>query len=264
MGILGEVICGAKNIEMTTILLPSVQSLYIELRFNETTLSSWTGFIANSPSWPVLLTNRHNVTGRNNTTGELLNSLWWVPNKIIILQNKAWSLGQWVVKNEQLFKNDIPRWIEHPTLWPQADFVALPLTDTEGVDLYPYHLWINERQIKVAPSENISVVGFPFGLTGGWALAIWVTGFMATELDINQFNLPIFLIDCRARKGQSGSAVIAHRNWWTVAMEDWSSGIFWGPITRFLGIYSGRVNEESDLGIVWKASAIKELVDSIT
>lgn len=31
---------------------------------------------------------------------------------------------------------------------------------------------------------------------------------------------------------------------------------------RFLGIYSGRINPESDLGIVWKASAVAEIVDA--
>lgn len=29
---------------------------------------------------------------------------------------------------------------------------------------------------------------------------------------------------------------------------------------RFIGIYSGRINSESDLGLVWKASAIQQLV----
>jgi hypothetical protein len=74
---------------------------------------------------------------------------------------------------------------------------------------------------------------------------------------------PTFLIDCRSRQGQSGSAVISHRNGGSVAMTDGSTSIFGGPVTRFLGIYSGRVNAESDLGIVWKASAIAELVASI-
>jgi hypothetical protein len=110
----------------------------------------------------------------------------------------------------------------------------------------------------------VSVIGFPFGLAGGGALAIWATGFMATEHVIDYNNLPTFLIDCRARQGQSGSAVVAHRNGGIVGMEDGSSAAFAGPVTRFLGIYSGRINEQSDLGIVWKASAIKELVDTIT
>ena len=35
------------------------------------------------------------------------------------------------------------------------------------------------------------------------------------------------------------------------------------PVARFLGIYSLRVHKDSDLGMVWKASAIAELVDSV-
>ena len=46
-------------------------------------------------------------------------------------------------------------------------------------------------------------------------------------------------------------------------MSDGSSVTFQKPVFRFLGIYSGRINLESDLGIVWKASAIAELLDSI-
>jgi hypothetical protein len=29
----------------------------------------------------------------------------------------------------------------------------------------------------------------------------------------------------------------------------------------FHGVYSGRINEESDLGFVWKASALREIID---
>jgi plasmid maintenance system killer protein len=47
-------------------------------------------------------------------------------------------------------------------------------------------------------------------------------------------------------------------------LEDGSSAVYNGPVTRFLGVYSGRVNEQSDLGFVWKAQALSELVDSIT
>jgi hypothetical protein len=109
----------------------------------------------------------------------------------------------------------------------------------------------------------MSPVDFPFGLAGGGSLAIWATGFMATEPEIDYNKQPRFLIDCRARPGQSGSAAIAHRNGGMVALEGGGTAAFSGAVTRFLGIYSGRINEQSDLGIVWKASSIKELVDSI-
>ena len=43
-------------------------------------------------------------------------------------------------------------------------------------------------------------------------------------------------------------------------MKDGSSAVFSGPVQKFIGIYSGRINTESDLGIVWKAESIAELV----
>jgi hypothetical protein len=48
-----------------------------------------------------------------------------------------------------------------------------------------------------------------------------------------------------------------------VKMTDVSSAMFTGAAWRFLGVYSGRINAESDLGILWKASSLIELVTSI-
>jgi hypothetical protein len=117
--------------------------------------------------------------------------------------------------------------------------------------------------IQIGPSDYVSVVGFPFGLAGGGCLAIWATGFLATEIEVNQFDMPIVLVDCRARQGQSGSAVIAYRSGGLVAMRDGGSVAFSGAVTKFIGIYSGRINSGSDLGIVWKASAIQELLEAV-
>ncbi len=36
-----------------------------------------------------------------------------------------------------------------------------------------------------------------------------------------------------------------------------------GVVSNFLGIYSGRLSEDSDIGMVWKATAIRELLESI-
>jgi hypothetical protein len=54
-----------------------------------------------------------------------------------------------------------------------------------------------------------------------------------------------------SREGQSGSPVVAHRTGSeTVWLENGSMIANGMTATRFLGIYSGRVNNESDLGIV--------------
>jgi hypothetical protein len=233
------------------------------MRMNGHNLSTGTGFVVNAPRGPVLVTNRHNVTGRHNTTNALLSPQGHIPDEIIIMHNRNGNLGQWVAKSEPILNDYNPLWIEHPTLGATADFVALPLTNLTDVKLYPYDLTPAARQIIVRPSDTISVIGFPFGIAGGGALGIWATGFMATEHDIDHNNLPTFLIDCRARQGQSGSAVIAHRNTGMMEAEDGTRFMSSGAVTRFMGIYSGRINDQSDLGIVWKARAISELIATI-
>jgi hypothetical protein len=130
------------------------------------------------------------------------------------------------------------------------------------VQLYPYTLGIGDPAILIAPAEVVSVVGFPFGLAATGCLAVWATGFVATDPDIDYAMLPIFLIDCRSRQGQSGSAVIAHRTGGAVATEQ-GVMVSGEVMTRFLGIYSGRINAESDLGFVWKAAAILQLVSGV-
>lgn len=248
---------------MQSIAKPSVQSLLIHMQFNEQSLSTGTGFVVQSESGPVLITNRHNVTGRHQETGQPLSSTGGIPNQLVITHNQQGNLGQWTQRTERLLIDDEPTWIEHPILGAGADFIALRLTQLEGVQLYEYDVINTGPQIMVGPADSVSVVGFPFGLKAGGSLAIWATGFMASEPQIDFRDLPVFLIDCRSRQGQSGSAVIAHRSGGMLAMENGGSAAFTGSVTRFLGVYSGRINSESDLGLVWKASAIQELVASI-
>lgn len=247
-----------------SIAKPSVQSLFLKMQFNGQPLATGTGFVVESRIGPVLMTNRHNVTGRHQDMGQPLSKTGGVPNQIQIIHNCKGKLGSWIGKTEPLFSPDqSPRWMEHPHLGARADFVALPLTDIGDIDAYPYDLTNSGPDLAIGPSDVCSVVGFPFGLQAGGSLAVWATGFIASELDIDLYDLPIFLIDCRSRQGQSGSAVIAHRNGGSFGMKDGSRAIFTGPVTKFLGIYSGRIAPESDLGIVWKASAIEQLISAL-
>jgi hypothetical protein len=243
---------------------PSVMSLYIEMFFNDLLLGSGTGFLCKGKSGnSYLITNRHNVTGRHQETAKCLDEKTCsIPNLLKITHNKTGSLGKTIVTKEPLYNlDDNPLWVEHPHLNEKADFVAVPLTQLNQVNLIFYELQ-GQPDIKIRVSDVISVVGFPFGkkIEG---TAVWATGFIASEPDINYENLPVFLIDCRSRKGQSGSAVIAHRNDGTYS-DSHGNQILAGKVaTKFLGIYSGRINDESDLGMVWKSSAIAELLQSI-
>jgi hypothetical protein len=129
---------------------------------------------------------------------------------------------------------------------------------------FPYYLKteLDRFDMAIGPAETVSVIGFPFGLSSVGKLPIWATGFLAQELSLVTTDNPAFLIDCRTRAGQSGSAVIAYR---PGGYRQYKDGKVVSVLTaetkwEFLGIYSGRVNEESDLGKVWHVSCVKELL----
>jgi len=248
---------------MASVAQPSVQSLLIEMQFNGQALSTGTAFVASTPKGPHLITNRHNVTGRHPDTNVPLSKTGGIPDQMVIVHNRKNNLGQWVPRLEPLFASGSPRWIEHPTLGAKADFVAVPLSALNDVELYPYDMTNTGPDLLLGPADTVSVIGFPFGMTAGGAFAVWATGFLASEPAIDFNGLPIQLVDCRSRQGQSGSPVLSYRNGGTVAMSDGSTSIFTGPVSKFIGIYSGRINSESDLGLVWKAAAISALVQSL-
>jgi hypothetical protein len=162
-----------------------------------------------------------------------------------------------------LFRDGRILWFEHPGFAQQVDVVALPLTALGDVELYPHDV-SGGAPIFVGPADTVSVIGFPFGLQAGGSLAVWATGFVASEPEVDFNGLPLMLVDCRSRPGQSGSAVIAYRSGGAVATIGGGTTIYGGPAWRFLGIYSGRVNEQSDLGLVWKAGAIADLLASVS
>lgn len=247
---------------MATIALPSVQSLLLEMRANGNALSLGTGFVVSCKTGHALVTNWHNLAGRHPETKQPLSPTGAIPDEVRILHNKAGALGNWIPATEMLQHKGKPRWSEHPKHAEKVDVVALPLTSVHGVELYPHDL-VGGAKVRVGPAEAVSVIGFPFGIQAGGSLAVWATGFLASEPDIDFRGLPLMLVDCRTREGQSGSAVICYRSGGAVSMEDGSTAVMAGPIQRFLGCYSGRVNKDSDLGLVWKASAVREVVDAL-
>lgn len=241
----------------------SVSSLLLELRSGGAGIGTATGFIVRRPNTVYLLTNRHVVRGRHQETDQPLDPLGAVPDEMLIHHNADGALGKWISKAARLYNPDgASLWHEHPVHGGSVDVVALPLTELDGAALHPYNPWVPGPLIRCGPTDQVSIVGFPFGLAAGGLLGIWVQGTIASEPVVDYNGLPLMLVDSRTRQGQSGSPVIAHRSGGMVAMEDGGSRVFGGPVTRFLGVYSGRLNAESDLGFVWKISAVIELLEA--
>lgn len=126
------------------------------------------------------------------------------PDRLHILHSLT-QLGAWQSRVEPSIGGDgNPLWLEYPVHQRQIDVVALPLTQLTGVQMYPYETEQPERRLLSDVGSPVSIIGFPFGRTGGGAFGIWSKGWIATEPEINFDNLPCFLIDSRTRQGQSG------------------------------------------------------------
>jgi len=247
--------------------IPTLKSLFIEMCFGEVVLSTGTAFLVadNRESHCALVTNRHNVTGRHQETGKCLSDTCGVPDSIVIYFHKNKDvIGEWLPVRLPLYRDDgSPYWFEHSRLGPEADVVALNLSWGSDVRKVPYYLEteLDRFGILIGPAEPVSVIGFPFGLSSVARFPIWATGFLAQELSlVTQENLT-FLIDCRTRQGQSGSPVLAYRvgNYRKLDGDKFISVVSPTPIWEFLGIYSGRLNPESDLGRVWHSSVVADV-----
>jgi hypothetical protein len=257
-----------------TVLLESFRSILVAT-FGpaDTFLSSATSFLVSRGEDLFLVTNRHVLTGVHQQSGTILSKTGAVPSKLRVLlpareqEQITWELGLMLDLHDDSYRS---LWFEHPTLGAKADIAALRLPSRPGSVELAYDV-SSPINLTLTPAETLSVVGFPFGVTSGGGvgnserglLAVWATGFVASEPDIDYDGLPVFLIDCRSRPGQSGSPVLYSRQGGTITRPSGTVEMHVGRLTEFLGIYSGRINNESDLGMVWKKSAINELISSI-
>lgn len=244
--------------------LNSLKSLYIVPKFNEINLASATGFVVEKNNNKYLITNRHVVTGKNNITNDNLDPTGAIPNKLLITVPIIHSNGaSWTCIEINLYDtNDKPLWLEHPIYKNNVDVVAIPLYNFNYNNLaYPV-----ESTPYLEITDTLFIIGYPYSykvLPGDKRVAIWTMGTVASEpelnLNINNQQLPAFLVDAKTRSGQSGSPVIYYNN--TGFIKNSSGfGIMGNPVSFEVGIYSGRINKDSDLGFVWKWSNISEII----
>lgn len=244
---------------------PSVQSLFVVATANGRDLGSGTGFVVVHEERPYLITNFHVAAGRDPRTGQPRHSSGAVPEtlRVVHLLPPKPDRLEWEGRDEPvLTPTGEALWLEHPTFGRQVDVVALPLTNVEGVDLHPYDLSGTAPAMAFGPATDVNVVGFPFGMTAGGAFGVWTHGFVASEPKIDFNDLPLFLVDARTREGQSGSPVIAYSTGGATPMADGSTAIMGAGLVNLLGVYSGRVNKDSDIGLVWKVQAVRDILTS--
>lgn len=242
------------------------QSLYIEMFFDENKLSQGTSFVIERNDRYFLVTNKHNVTGKDGE-GVCLSPTGGVPNYIKVFFRQKNDVYITSPKTIPLYSNgeidnDQSLWLEHANQSEFIDVVCLPLESYEEVNYFAVNIF-EGLEYEKSETDIVSVIGFPFGLQGEFGTAIWSTGFIASNPVYKYDNQEKFLIDCRSRPGQSGSPVYAYNHANTAQRIQGHSLFFGEPSVKFMGIYSGRINNESDLGFVWKIGIIEDIISRV-
>jgi hypothetical protein len=256
------------------IAIPSYGSVFVRLtRFDSESAEdkeqgSGTAFIASNGPGSFLVTNWHVLTGSNPETGE---QRGYIPDTIWVDFHsddvEIPSTHRYPLYDAQR----TPLWLVHPERGHAVDIAALPFALGGSWGIHPgravriesYRLDGSPHEILIEPTTDVSVIGYPFGQRSAGTLGIWTRGTVATEPELPYQGDPVFLIDCRAREGQSGSPVIAYRPSHTMTrLTNGHTVAFSGPTWNLLGVYAGRINPQSDLGRVWKRHLIREVVES--
>ncbi len=210
-----------------------------------------------------LVTAGHNLTGRNYETGEPLSPTGATPDSVSVRHTWVNTLGQWTEVDMPLFDDHgNAKWLEHPTHAAKVDVIALPVGDD-----HPGHATICAWNLdgptlaELTVPDDLSIIGYPFGIQGGSGFAVWSRGTIATELDFDHDGLPMFLVDGRTRPGQSGSPVVWYSSHGLIPVKGgWMLNDGKNPPMTLMGVYSGRINAQSDLGRVFTMCAIREVI----
>lgn len=238
-------------------------ALHIELIHDSTHLATGTAFGVQRQGQSVLLTARHNLTGRHHDTGATLSTHGGVPNTVRVWHHAEQS-GDWQAVDYDLYDEDnMPRWREHPTLGARADIAALHVNMPPGTTALPLSLDDPQPALATSVTSEVFVVGYPAGydVRKNLPLAVWTRGSIATEPVQQIDGLPVTLIDARTRSGQSGAPV--HRQEaGTVQYDNGSTAIgTGGPVRQLFGLYTGRLHADADIGRVWRLPALRALAD---
>jgi hypothetical protein len=220
-----------------------------------------------------LITNWHNVCAWDPIQNRALSERGFTPNCVELTVELGHDAGAGRTRRDfreaviDLFDtDDKPKWLEHPIFGNRVDVVAMKLGKLGDAKLnnQPLNAYPDFVDYEIAVGDDAFVLGYPLGLEGGPKLPIWKRASIATEPHYDLDQLPKILIDTATRQGMSGAPVIAVRR--GLVQPRGTTGLdksIFGTVETFLGAYSGRVGEDglgAQLGIVWKASAVDEIV----
>jgi len=239
----------------------SVTSLHVEVFAEGTRISSASGFTIERNGLQYLVTNWHVVTGINPDTNEVLTNDLSVPNELRIWMHVD-PLGNWIQVNIPLLDSSSNELFLVNSDGQATDVVIVPLANLpDQVKVYPFDLSLSETDMVPEVAMPVSIIGFPHGMSAAGKFPIWKTGHLASDYDLHYSNKPVCLVDATTRGGMSGSPVVLkmHGGYRTRNGNYILSG---GVSTRFLGVYSGRIHHDIEVGRVWKPVVIEQIFEN--
>lgn len=244
----------------------SACSVQLFMRFDETPLSSGTAFFLERMGRTFLVTNWHNVTGRNSITLEHLDKKYASePNRLQWHSFIQRNLNVRALTTLELFdSNGEPNWLEHPIHGHLVDVVCIEIPIIAKKDLFVLNEFA-KGPWSTSVADDVFILGYPLGININ-LFPLWKRATVASEPDFDVDNLPKILVDTATASGMSGSPVLRHAVGGATEGGGYSQGT--APQSTLVGIYSGRVvsgnSLDAQLGIVWKLSAINEIIDGAT
>jgi hypothetical protein len=253
---------------------------FLSMLYGKQEISTGSCFFWGHDGRTYLLTNWHNLAGRNPLTGQPKSRTGGIPDRVRFMGYKrvsapdahgyyelAYASAEVRLCNSNLTK---PKWFEHPSLGRKVDVAALDVT--EGANEFQIE-YANELEsdavLDPTTSQDVFIVGFPFGLIANAPAPIWKRGSIAMDPTFNPEGLPKMLIDTATREGMSGSVVLARH---IIVGRDYpkkngtkSGTVLYSKLDLVVGIYSGRHYpnlEKAQLGIVWKRNTIEETIEA--
>jgi len=236
----------------------SQKPLYLEIFLDGKCLGVGTGFVVKKDDSFYIITNWHVVTGRNPKDNKPISENGMADPQKLRVWFHGKKLGSWVPYEIDLVDQKGNKlWLEHVS-GNKIDVVAIKFLIAPNIEIYDIDLSLSDFDLMIYPSEAVSIIGYPEGLTSAGMFPIWKTGHIASDIDLNWNGKPAFLIDATTKGGMSGSPVIAKR----VSIYQTSKGNTIGNAVRFLGVYSGRNigSFGTEIGIVWKPIVISEIL----
>jgi hypothetical protein len=219
--------------------------------FNDTELAAATGFLYKRREQLYLITNWHVVTARNAETGTNLHDHGGRPNLLCAQFNLAVrDFGKEEIVIKLRDEDGAPLWLVHPVhprhrCDKRIDVVATPLgpsAEKRPFAVYPVNDWANAK-LKISIGMDVFILGYPFGAKPP-GFPVWKRGTIASEPDLVRLTDGYYLVDTASLPGMSGSPVIL-RSWGNHVVEGGNIVVNDGPLSRFIGVYSGRLQAGS-------------------